>query len=1051
VLGESSVTVPVGLSNFRQTLLQVKAPQGTTPGAFNFTVTATSQSNSQISGSATGTLNVAAQGVSLSLSPPTVNPGGTFQLTVHNLGQVSDTFTLALGGPAAAISQISTNTVTLAAGQSQNLPITVGAAPFAAQGALGLVVTATGGVTGSTSGTVTIPATKSVSAAFNPMRTGVSGPGPVTLLLQVGNTGTVDDTYVATIVSTSGPLQAQIIDITGQPVTTTSVFAIPGSGIAQLAVHANLTGMTDGTVTVKITSQSDPGVTVNAVGVVGIGNDTPVAVAGKKRNVRTGKYTSLDGGLSYDPDGARLTYSWTIVSKPAGSGLFTLGGAATPQPYFLPDVDGVYTLQLVVNNGTTSSLPSTVQITAVTGSVPPNADAGRPENARRGTAIVLNGSGSSDPNQSGTPLTYHWTVQLAPAGSTLAGAVVGSTASPTFTPDVDGAFTLALQVSDSAGTSTDTVIITALDPNVTPNAVAGTNRRILPNTLITVDGSGSFDPDNGPGPLSYEWRFVSAPISDASLVNAGTAHVGFTPGAPGFYVLRLDVSDGTAGSFDETTVMAANFCDANADGTVNQADFDLMSALFGTAAQPGDPLDVNGDGMITAADLQLCQGQSFQPSLPSLYAVPKALAFQYVKSGPLPAPQVMGIFSDIPTYFTLAADSPWIQLSAQSGTTTNLSVGIQVSINPAGLAPGPYVGNIYAFAQGFNSPAPVRIELTVYDAPKFIVIPSSLSFTAQAGQPPPPPQTLSVGASGANVSFTVSVSGGTWLSASPSVGGTPQAITVTASPLGLDPGTYTGAVSLSAPLAGTQSVPVTLTVQPPPPSLSPSGIVNAASLTSGSLAPGEYVLLNGGGFATGGQLLAPASGPIPTKLGTTQVFFGSIAAPLLSVRPNQIEAIVPFEVTGSADAPVTVVYAGVSSPEVDMPVAASTVGVFTADGSGAGQISALNGDSTANSASNPAARGSVVTMYLTGAGQTDPGGIDGQIAPPGPAPAQKISVTIGGQPATVTYSAGAPTFAAGLIQLNVQIPQSVSPGVAVGVQVTVGASNSQPGITLAVR
>ena len=103
---QSSIAVPPGLSNFRQTLVTVTAARGLPAGALNFTITATSQSNSQIQGAATGTLNLVSAGVSVSISPASVNPGGTLHLTVTNLGTASDTFNLALGGPAAIYSSL---------------------------------------------------------------------------------------------------------------------------------------------------------------------------------------------------------------------------------------------------------------------------------------------------------------------------------------------------------------------------------------------------------------------------------------------------------------------------------------------------------------------------------------------------------------------------------------------------------------------------------------------------------------------------------------------------------------------------------------------------------------------------------------------------------------------------------------------------------------------------------------------------------------------------------------------------------------------------------
>ncbi len=1070
---QTSLQVPPGLSNFRQTQVHVTAVQGTSVGAKNFTVTATSQANPQIQGPATGTLNLVSAGVGVSISPGSTNPGATLHLTVTNRGSISDTFDLALGGPAAAVSSLAAGSVTLAPNQSQTISIAVGAAPFASVGTLGLVAQATSRANTSVSAiaeaSVIIPSAKGISAAFSPARTGLKAPGQVALLLQLQNTGTIDDSYIATIVSTSGPLTASLDDITGKSVQTTSVFILPGAAQGEFVVNANLTGLSDGTVTVKITSQTDPTITATAVGVVGIGTSVPVAVAGKKRNVRTGRYVSLDGGQSYDPSENRLTYAWTVVSIPTGSSLVILnnsglGNASTPQPFFLPDVDGVYTFQLIVNNGSANSAPSQVQITASTATVPPNANAGKAANARRGSAVILNGTASNDPSQSGIALTYSWSVQSAPAGSALNGATVGgNTARPSFTPDADGAFVIVLKVSDTAGSSTDTVTITAfdplVDPNATPNAVAGPNRRIVLNTPILVDGSASNDPDNAPHALSYQWRFVSSSLSDAVLMNASGAQTAFTPVAPGFYVLRLDVSDSVATSFDETTVMAAKFCDANADGQVNQADFDLMSALIGSAAQPSDPLDVNGDGLITNADILSCKGQAPPVAAPNLYATPAFLVFQYTKGGALPPAQSLAISSDTPTQFTIPNPSfTWIKLNPQSAATP---ANVGVSIDPTTLAAGSYVGQLQPVANGFNSPAPIRIELTVFDAPQFIILPGSLTYTVQSGLTSPPTQTLSVGTSGKVADFSATVSGATWLSVNPSSGITPKPAVVTVTPApNMAPGTYTGTITFSSSATASQSITVTLIVTAAPPTVDASSIVNAASSIGGPVAPGEIVFLGGSGFAVAGtNLAAPPNVAVPIQLGDTQVFFDNSPAPLLLVEPGLIKAIVPYEVFGQTTTQMRVVYHGVSSQVVSLQIALTKPGIFTTTTNGLGQIIAANADGTLNSVANPATRGTALTFYATGEGQTIPPGVDGSIAPnPNvaggklpPVPAQKVSITIGGKPAQFTYAGGAPTLPAGLMQVNVVIPSDAPLGLPVEVLLTVGGSTSQSGAQISIK
>jgi uncharacterized protein (TIGR03437 family) len=232
--------------------------------------------------------------------------------------------------------------------------------------------------------------------------------------------------------------------------------------------------------------------------------------------------------------------------------------------------------------------------------------------------------------------------------------------------------------------------------------------------------------------------------------------------------------------------------------------------------------------------------------------------------------------------------------------------------------------------------------------------------------------------------------------------------------------------------------------------------VNAASELSGPVAPGEIVFVGGNGFAVAGTNLTPPAGPIPVQLGNTQIFFDNTPAPLLLVQPGLLKAIVPYEIAGQTTTLVRVVYSGAPSQVVTLPVAVTNPGIFTQTTTGTGQVLALNADETLNSATNPAARGSAMTFYVTGEGQTIPPGVDGSIASTAvgktpPVPAQKVLVTIGGLPAAVTYAGGAPGFPAGLMQVNVVIPSGVTPGAPAAVVITVGPNQSQTGATISVN
>jgi hypothetical protein len=107
------------------------------------------------------------------------------------------------------------------------------------------------------------------------------------------------------------------------------------------------------------------------------------------------------------------------------------------------------------------------------------------------------------------------------------------------------------------------VVLTAAKANVPPNAIAGEDRTVLIGEPVTLDGSSSQDPDKGPAPLSFNWRFKAIPtlsgLNDNDLISSdpeNPAKAFFTPDVKGSYELKLTVSDGQASDDDVLTVSA---------------------------------------------------------------------------------------------------------------------------------------------------------------------------------------------------------------------------------------------------------------------------------------------------------------------------------------------------------------------------------------------------------------------------------------------------------------------------------------------------------------
>jgi uncharacterized protein (TIGR03437 family) len=230
-----------------------------------------------------------------------------------------------------------------------------------------------------------------------------------------------------------------------------------------------------------------------------------------------------------------------------------------------------------------------------------------------------------------------------------------------------------------------------------------------------------------------------------------------------------------------------------------------------------------------------------------------------------------------------------------------------------------------------------------------------------------------------------------------------------------------------------------------------TGLVNAASYSNSTVAPGEIVNIFGQNL--GPQALVTGSwdgsGNLSTGVGGTQVTFNGIPAPLLYASAFVIAAIVPFEVAGANQTSVQVTYDGSLSAAEVFDLAATAPGIFTSDSSGTGQADALNEDYSVNSDENPAAQGSVVMVYATGGGQTTPPDLTGSTVESPAQLAASVSATIGGQPAPVIYAGQPPGEVAGMMQVNLQVPTGVTG--TVPVVLTIGGVASQTAATVAVQ
>jgi sugar lactone lactonase YvrE len=192
-------------------------------------------------------------------------------------------------------------------------------------------------------------------------------------------------------------------------------------------------------------------------------NSQPIAEAGNSQSTYLNTVITLDGSLSYDPDGTPVTYKWTF-SKPVPTGsAATIANDTSVSPSFTVDVHGDYSVQLVVSDGSLSSTPDVVEIT--TANAPATADAGDDQSVFIATLVGLDGSGSVD--RDGDAFTYAWSLASKPALS-VATLLNPTTATPSFVADRPGSYTVQLIVSDDGvRTSTDTVVVVVINPVMT--------------------------------------------------------------------------------------------------------------------------------------------------------------------------------------------------------------------------------------------------------------------------------------------------------------------------------------------------------------------------------------------------------------------------------------------------------------------------------------------------------------------------------------------------------------------------------------------------------
>jgi hypothetical protein len=166
-------------------------------------------------------------------------------------------------------------------------------------------------------------------------------------------------------------------------------------------------------------------------------------------------------------------------------------------------------------------------------------------------SVLLDGSSSGDPD--GTISSFLWTKISGPASF----AITNSSAARTVVKSlITGTYRFELKVTDDGGlSSNDTVQVIVNDltqpGNRPPVANAGPDQTItLPINTVTLDGTGSADPDNNI--TSYAWAKISGP-SSFTIANTNSVQTQVTNLVQGIYQFELKVTD-AGGLFSKDTM-----------------------------------------------------------------------------------------------------------------------------------------------------------------------------------------------------------------------------------------------------------------------------------------------------------------------------------------------------------------------------------------------------------------------------------------------------------------------------------------------------------------
>lgn len=510
------------------------------------------------------------------------------------------------------------------------------------------------------------------------------------------------------------------------------------------------------------------------------------------------------------------------------------------------------------------------------------------------TNLSLTPASSGSPSLSLSPTTLNFSYQIggtAPAtqnvsvsssGTALSYTVGTSATWLTATPTsgtTPGTVGVGINTSGlTAGTYNGTVTVTASGASNSPQTVA---------VALTVTSS-TPSLTLSPTTLTYSYQIGgTAPAAQSVSVSSSGSALSYTVTTSATWLTASPASGATPGTIS-VGINTSGLTAGTYNGTVTVT----------ASGASNSPRTVAATLTVTNA------------AAPNLTLSPGTLSYAYQIGGTAPAAQNVSVGSTgAALSYTVSSSASWLTASPASGTTPGT---VSVGINTSGLTAGTYNGTVtVTAASAGNSPQSVAVTLTVTNAaaPNLTLSPGTLSFAYQIGGTAPSAQNVSVGSTGAALSYTVGTSA-SWLTASPASGTTPGTVSVGINTSGLTAGTYNGTVTVAASSAGNspQQVRVTLVVTAPG---LPNLVLSPSALTFGYVTGGSTPAAQSVSVSSSGSALSYTVTTSAAWLSATPASGSTPGTLSVSVNPSGLavgtyNGTVTITSAGAANSPATV-------------------------------------------------------------------------------------------------------------------------------------------------